>query len=154
MEWLTIVAIIVVLTAGTIAAIVAIAKVSAFYKQCFGFSIWSGVLLFVVALSLAVVAIVVNLDIQVQFILLTISVLLVLLTGYNDIRLAGSGWGVVSLGLQILFSLGFILVVAVALILFVLKKIFNLHSSLLKSIFENGFSIRNELLLLALFLHF
>ena len=47
MEFLTIVAIIAIVVVGAIAAIVAIAKVTAFYKQRFSFSIWSGVLLFV-----------------------------------------------------------------------------------------------------------
>lgn len=122
MEWLTIVAIIVVIITGTITAIATIAKVTAFYKQRFSFSIWSGVLLFVLALSLSAIAIATDIGTQGQFILLTLSAFLVLLTGYNDIRLAGGGWGVAVLCLQLLFSLGFILVVAVALFIFVLKS--------------------------------
>lgn len=152
MEFLTIVAIIAVVVVGAIAAIAAIAKVTAFYKQRFSFSIWSGVLLFVLALSLSVIAIATDIGTQGQFILLTLSAFLVLLTGYNDIRLAGGGWGVVALCLQMLFSLGFILVVAVALIMFVLKKLFRIHSKLLASIF-GGLSLKGELLLLLYFLH-
>ena len=153
MEFLTIVAIIAIVVVGAIAAIVAIAKVTAFYKQRFTFSIWSGVLLFVLALSLSVIAISTDLGTQGQIILLTLSAFLVLLTGYNDIRLAGGGWGVIALCLQMLFSLGFILVVAVAIIMFVLKKVFKMPSTLFSSIFGNEFNIRSELLLLALFLH-
>lgn len=153
MEFLTIVAIIAIVVVGAIAAIAAIAKVTAFFKQRFSFSIWSGVLLFVLALSLSVIAIATDIGTQGQFILLTLSAFLVLLTGYNDIRLAGGGWGVVALCLQMLFSLGFILVVAVALVMFVLKKIFKMHSTLFSSIFGNEFNIKSELLLLALFLH-
>lgn len=149
MEFLTIVAIIAIVLAGAIAAIAALVKVTAFYKQRFGFSIWSGVLLFILALSLSVVAIATDLGTQCQFVLLTLSAFLVLLTGYNDVRLAGGGWGVVALCLQILFSLGFILVVVVVLSMFVLQKVFKVH----RLAFGNSFSIRNELLLLALFLH-
>lgn len=149
MEFLAIVAIIAIVVVGAIATIAALAKVTAFYKRRFGFSVWSGVLLFVLALSLSVIAIATNLGTQVQFILLTLSAFLVLLTGYNDIRLAGGGWGVVALCLQTLFSLGFILVVAVALISFVLKRVFKIHSSL----FGNGINIKTELLFLIFFLH-
>lgn len=148
MEFLTIVAIIAIVVIGAIAVIAALAKVTTFYKQRFGFSVWSGVLLFALALSLSVIAIATDLGTQVQFILLTLSAFLVLLTGYNDVRLAG-GWGVVALCLQILFSLGFILVVVVALIMFVSQKVFKAH----RLVFEDSFSIRSELLLLALFLH-
>lgn len=152
MEFLTIVAIIAIVVVGAIAAIAAIAKVTAFYKQRFGFSLWSGVLLFVLALSLSVIALTTSIGTKGQFILLTLSAFLVLLTGYNDIRLAGGGWGVAALSLQVLFSLGFILVVTFAVIMFILKKLFKIHSALLTSIF-GSFSLKGELLLLLYFLH-
>lgn len=81
MEFLTIVAIIAIVVVGAIAAIAAIAKVTAFYKQRFSFSIWSGVMLFVLALSLSVIAIATDIGTKGQFILLTLSAFLVLLTG-------------------------------------------------------------------------
>ena len=149
MEFLTIVAVVAIVIIGAIATIMAIAKVSVLYKQRFGFSLWSGVLLFAVAWSLSIISITTSLRSKGQFILLVISALLILLTGYNDIRLAGGSWGVAALCLQILFSFGFIFVVAIALISFVLKKVFKLHTS----IFGNGFSVKNEFLLLLLFLH-
>ena len=153
MEFLTIVAIVAIVVVGAIAAIATIAKVTAFYKQRFGFSLWSGVLLFVLALSLSVIAIATDLGTQGQFILLTLSAFLVLLTGYNDIRLAGGGWGAAALCLQMLFSLGFIIMVVFAVIVFVLKRVFRVQCSIFNSIFRSDFSIRSELLLLALFLH-
>lgn len=153
MEFLTIVAIIAMVIVGAIAAIATIAKVTAFYKQRFGFSLWSGVLLFVLALSLSVISIATDVGTHGQFILLTLSAFLVLLTGYNDIRLAGGGWGIFAFCLQTLFSFGFILMVVIALIVFVLKRVFKVHCSMFNSIFGSGFSIRSEFLLLALFLH-
>lgn len=152
MEFLTIIAVIAIGIAVAVAAIAAIAKVTVFYKQRFGFSLWSGVLLFVVALSLSVIAMTTSVGTKGQFILLTLSAFLVLLTGYNDIRLAGGGWGAAAVCLQVLFSLGFILVVTVAVIMFILKKIFKIHSALLTSIF-GSFSLKGELLLLLYFLH-
>lgn len=153
MEFLTIVAIIAMVIVGAIAAIATIAKVTAFYKQRFGFSLWSGVMLFVLALSLSVISIATDVGTHGQFILLTLSAFLVLLTGYNDIRLAGGGWGTFAFCLQTLFSFGFILMVVIALIVFVLKRVFKVHCSMFNSIFGSGFSIRSEFLLLALFLH-
>lgn len=52
MELLTLAAIIAGIVAAIIGLIVVIKKVSAFYKLRFQFSIWSGVLLFVVAFAL------------------------------------------------------------------------------------------------------
>lgn len=152
MEFLTIIAVIAIGIVVAVAAIAAIAKATVFYKQRFGFSLWSGVLLFVVALSLSVIALTTSIGTKGQFILLTLSAFLVLLTGYNDIRLAGGGWGAAALSLQVLFSLGFILVVTVAVIMFILKKLFKIHSALLTSIFDS-FSLKGELLLLLYFLH-
>lgn len=81
-----------------------------------------------------------------------IAAILALLTIYNDIRLAGVAWGGLAVLLQIIFALSFVFLIIFALIGFVMKKLFNIHSSLLASIF-GGLGIKGELLLLLHFLH-
>ena len=87
-----------------------------------------------------------------MYIMTGISVILAILTIYNDIRLAGFAWGSLAVILQIVFSLSFIFLIFFALVGFVMKKLFNIHSSLLTSIF-GGLGIKGELLLLLHFLH-
>lgn len=152
MELLTLAAIIAGIIAAIIGLIVVIKKISAFYKQRFNFSIWSGVLLLVGALALLLASTSDGVSRQAMYIMTGISVILAILTIYNDIRLAGFAWGSLAVILQIVFSLSFIFLIFFALVGFVMKKLFNIHSSLLTSIF-GGLGIRGELLLLLHFLH-
>lgn len=153
MELLTLSAIIAGVIAAIIGVIVIVRKISAFYKQRFQFSIWSGVLLFVLALSIIVIIGTASVRELTMYVLIAIAALLAILTIYNDIRLAGLGWGTLAVTLQILFSLCFVFLILFALIGYVMKKIFNIHSSLLNSIFGTGFGMKGELLLLLHFLH-
>ena len=98
-----------------IAATTAIVKVSAFYRQRFGFSLWSGVLLFVVAVSILLIAETAPIKVQTQYVLMGILAILVILTGLNDVRLAGYAWGALAFCLQIVLSLCFVILVLVAL---------------------------------------
>lgn len=152
MELLTLAAIIAGIIAAIIGLIVVIKKISAFYKQRFNFSIWSGVLLLVGALALLLASTSDGVSRQAMYIMTGISVILAILTIYNDIRLAGFAWGSLAVILQIVFSLSFIFLIFFALVGFVMKKLFNIHSSLLTSIF-GGLGIKGELLLLLHFLH-
>ena len=152
MELLTLAAIIAGIIAAIIGLIVVIKKVSAFYKLRFQFSIWSGVLLFVVAFAMLLISASEGVTRQTAYILLAVAALFAILTIYNDIRLAGLAWGVLAIVLQIVFSLCFVFLILFALMGFVMKKLFNIHSSLLTSIF-GGLGIRGELLLLLHFLH-
>lgn len=152
MELLTLAAIIAGIIAAIIGLIVVIKKVSAFYKLRFQFSIWSGVLLFVVAFAMLLISASEGVARQTAYILLAVAALFAILTIYNDIRLAGLAWGVLAIVLQIVFSLCFVFLILFALMGFVMKKLFNIHSSLLTSIF-GGLGIRGELLLLLHFLH-
>ena len=81
-----------------------------------------------------------------------IAAILAILTIYNDIRLAGFAWGSLAVVLQFVFALSFVFLIFFALIGFVMKKLFNIHNSLLTSIF-GGLGIKGELLLLLHFLH-
>lgn len=152
MELLTLAAIIAGIIAAIIGLIVVIKKISAFYKQRFNFSIWSGVLLLVGALALLLASTSDGVSRQAMYIMTGISAILAILTIYNDIRLAGFAWGSLAVILQIIFSLSFIFLIFFALVGFVMKKLFNIHSSLLTSIF-GGLGIKGELLLLLHFLH-
>ena len=152
MELLTLAAIIAGIIAAIIGLIVVTKKISAFYKQRFNFSIWSGVLLLVGALALLLASTSDGVSRQAMYIMTGISVILAILTIYNDIRLAGFAWGSLAVILQIVFSLSFIFLIFFALVGVVMKKLFNIHSSLLTSIFS-GLGIKGELLLLLHFLH-
>ena len=68
------------------------------------------------------------------------------------LSLAGVVWGLLAVILQIAFSLCFVFLIFLALLGFVMKKLFNVHSSLLNSIF-GGLGIRGELLFLLQFLY-
>ena len=146
MELLTLAAIIAGIIAVIIGLIVVIKKISAFYKQRFQFSIWS------VALALLLISSADGTTQQTVYVMLVIAAILALLTIYNDIRLAGVAWGGLAVLLQIIFALSFVFLIIFALIGFVMKKLFNIHSSLLASIF-GGLGIKGELLLLLHFLH-
>lgn len=152
MELLTLAAIIAGIIATIIGLIVVIKKISAFYKQRFNFSIWSGVLLLVGALALLLASASDGVSRQAMYIMTGISAILAILTIYNDIRLSGFAWGSLAVILQIIFSMSFIFLIFFALVGFVMKKLFNIHSSLLTSIF-GGLGIKGELLLLLHFLH-
>lgn len=152
MELLTLAAIIAGIIAAIIGLIVVTKKISAFYKQRFNFSIWSGVLLLVGALALLLASTSDGVSRQAMYIMTGISVILAILTIYNNIRLAGFAWGSLAVILQIVFSLSFIFLIFFALVGVVMKKLFNIHSSLLTSIF-GGLGIKGELLLLLHFLH-
>lgn len=151
MELLTLATIIAGIIAAIIGLIVVTKKVSEFYKLRFQFSIWSGVLLFVVAFALLLISTSEKTTQRSAYILLAVVALLAILTIYNDIRLAGFTWGLLAIALQIIFSLCFVFLVFLAFIGFVMKKLFNIHSSLLTSIL-GGLGMRGELLLLFHFL--
>lgn len=152
MELLTLAAIIAGIIAAIIGLIVVIKKISTFYKLRFNFSIWSGVLLLVGALALLLVSTSDGVSPRAMYIMTGISAILTILTIYNDIRLAGFAWGSLSVILQIVFALSFVFLIFFALIGVVMKKLFNIHSSLLTSIF-GGLGIKGEFLLLLHFLH-
>lgn len=80
MELLTLAAIIAGIIAVIIGLIVVIKKISAFYKQRFQFSIWSGVLLLVVALALLLISSADGTTQQTVYVMLVIAAILALLT--------------------------------------------------------------------------
>lgn len=152
MELLTLAAIIAGIIAGIIGMVVVVKKISAFYKTRFRFSIWSGVLLFLIAFSLLAIPSATEVTRSTAYIMLAVAAVLALITVYNDIRLAGFLWGALAAVLQILFSLCFVIFIFCALVSLVMKKFFNIRNSLITSVFD-GLGLKGELALLLYFLH-
>ena len=152
MELLSLAAIIAGLIAAVIGIIIIIKKIAAFYKQKFNFSIWSGVLLIVLALSLTLITGTTNLSVQATYILIAFAAIFTILTIYNDIRLAGCGWGILAIALQLLFAFFFIFLILFLVIAYVAKKIYNIQNSLLNSVLSTGFGIKSDRISLLQFL--
>lgn len=153
MELLTLAAIIVVMIAIIAGTIAVLKSVTAFYRQRFQFSIWSGALLFVLALSLIVISGSTGGQEPSMYVLVTVSTILAVLTIYNDIRLAGFGWGALAVGLQILLSFCLMFIVMFAVIAYIARSVFNVRASLFSPVLGVGIGTRGELLLLMHFLH-
>lgn len=152
MELLTLAAAIAGIIAVIIGLIVVVKKISAFYKARFQFSIWSGVLLLLVALALLTISATIEITKSTAYIMLAAAAVIVSITIYNDMRLAGFGWGTLAVFLQVVFSLCFVVFIFCALVGLVMKKIFNIRNSLITSVFD-GFGLKGELALLLYFLH-
>lgn len=153
MQLLTIAAIVAGVIATIIGLIIVVKRISEFYKQKFQFSIWSGVLLMVLAMAFGAVAVTPDISKNAIYALVTLAAILAIITISNDIRLAGVGWGLATVGLQILFACCFVFLILFVLIGYVLRKAFNLHNSVLSSIFGTGLGMRGEMLFLLKFLH-
>ena len=80
MELLTLAAIIAGIIAAIIGLILIIKRISAFYKQRFQFSIWSGVLLLVIALALLLISSSGETARQTMYVMTAIAVSLAILT--------------------------------------------------------------------------
>lgn len=151
-ELFTLVAIIAIFIVIIIGMIRIVRKISAFYTQRFQFSIWSGVLLFILAISFILIIGSTEVRTQTMYILGILSLLLAAITVYNDIRLAGIGWGLLAVCIQVLFSFFFIFFILFAIIGFFMRKVFKIRNSMLNSIFGVNFGWSNELSLLLQFL--
>lgn len=146
-------AIIVVMIAIVTGTITVLKNISEFYRQRFQFSIWSGVLLLILALSLFVISGSTAGQGSPMYGLVVVSAILTVLTAYNDIRLAGFGWGTLAIGLQIIFSVCSLFIIMFALIAFIIRRVFNVRSPLFSPVFGIGVGMRDEWLLLVHFLH-
>lgn len=123
MELLSLVAIIAIVIASVIGVISFVRNISAYYRDRFRFSIWSGVFIFLFAIALLILAVSSSTGTGV-FIFELIAVLLAALVIYKDVRLAGFGWGVLAVGLQTLFAISFLLVLVVLLVSYFIRRIF------------------------------
>lgn len=137
------------IVAGTITVL---KNVSDFYRERFRFSIWSGVFLFVLALSLVILSGSLSGQGASAYIIGIISAIIVAVTIYNDIRLAGFGWGALAVCLQILLSLCLLFIVIFALIAYIARRIFNVRGTRFSPVFGIGVGMRGEVQLLMHFL--
>lgn len=98
-----------------------IKSISSYYKQRFGYSIWTGVFVLILAFSLA------GIDCTHYYsnniLLFSIAGALGLLTMIQDIRLSGIGMGILGFLFQIIMAVIFVLVLAGLMIGFILKAI-------------------------------
>lgn len=153
MGLLFLVAVIVVMIAIVTGTITVLKNISEFYRQRFQFSVWSGVLLFMLASSLLVISESMRGQESPVYPLVVIAAILAALTVYNDIRLAGFGWGALAIGLQIILSFCLLFIIMFVLIAYIIRRVFNVRSPLFSLVFGVGVGIRGELLLLEHFLH-
>lgn len=152
MELLTLAAIVIVMIAIVAGTITVLKNVSDFYRDRFRFSIWSGVFLFALALSLVILSGSLSAQGTSTYIVGIISAIIVAITIYNDVRLAGFGWGALAVCLQILLSFCLLFIVIFALIAYIARRIFNFRGSRFSPVFGIGIGMRGELSLLMHFL--
>lgn len=96
-------------------------RISAYYRQRYNMSIWAGV--FMLAIAAVIIAFSIYCYENVNIPLIAISVALLLITGFLDMRHAGIGMGLLALLFQFVLALAFIVVIVVAIILFVIRSI-------------------------------
>ncbi len=154
MELLTLAVIVIVMIAIVAGTITVLKNVSNFYRERFRFSIWSGVFLFALALSLVILAGSSSTQGTSTYIVGIISAIIVAITIYNDIRLAGFGWGTLAVCLQILLSFCLLFIVIFTVIAYIVRRIFNVRESRFSPVWGVGIGMRGELSLLMYFLHF
>ena len=110
---------------GAIAAafllVTIVRRISAYYRQRFNMSVWAGVFM----LAIAAVLIAYSLY-HYQSIYVPIAIaagVLLLITGFLDIRHAGFGMGILALIFQLVLAAAFIAVIVVAIVLFVIRSV-------------------------------
>lgn len=130
MELLYLVAIIAIAIVSVSGIMSFVRNISAYYRDRFRFSIWSGVVILLFAIALLILAGSSGNETSV-FIVELIVALLVALVIYKDIRLAGFSWGVLAMGLQTLFAISFLLMLVVLLVSYFIRRIFYSRRSVL-----------------------
>lgn len=153
MELLSLVAIIAIVIASVIGVISFVRNISAYYRGRFRFSIWSGVFIFLFAIALLILAASSSTGTGV-FIIELISALLAALVIYKDIHLAGFGWGVLAVGLQVLFAVSFLFMLTFLLIGYFIRRIFYPRRSVFFPSIGMALGMNGEMSFLLNFLRF
>lgn len=153
MELLSLVAIIAIAIVSVIGVISFVRNISAYYRERFRFSIWSGVFVFLFAIALLILAGSSSTGTGV-FIVELIAALLVALVIYKDVRLAGFAWGVLAAGLQILFAVSFLFMIATLLIAYFVRRIFYPRRSVIFPSIGMALGMNGEMSFLLNFLRF
>ena len=96
-------------------------RISAYYRQRHNMSVWAGVFMLAIAAVLVAFSIYHYQDVYVP--LLVAAGVLLLLTGFLDMRHAGVGMGLLALLFQLVLAGAFIAVIVVAVILYVIRAL-------------------------------
>ena len=96
-------------------------RISAYYRQRHNMSVWAGVFMLAIAAVLVAFSIYHYKDVNVP--LLVAAGVLLLLTGFLDMRHAGVGMGLLALLFQLVLAGAFIAVIVVAVILYVIRAL-------------------------------
>ena len=150
MEFLSIIAILAIAVASIIGVISFVRNISSFYRDRFRFSIWSGVFIFLFVIALLILAGSGTGVVVVEI----IAALLAALVIYKDIRLAGFGWGILAVGLQVLFAVSFLFMLAFLVIGYFIRRIFYPRRSVLFPTFGLALGMNGEMSFLLNFLRF
>lgn len=151
MELLSLVAIIAIVIVAVVGVISFVRNISAYYRDRFRFSIWSGVFILLFAIALLILA---GCSGSGVFVVELIAALLAALVLYKDIRLAGLGWGVLAVGLQILFAISFLFMLTILLIGYFIRRIFYPRRSIFYPSVGVALGMNGEMSFLLNFLRF
>ena len=101
--------------------VIVVRRISAYYRQRHNMSGWAGVFMLAVAAVLVAFSIYHYQSVNVP--LIVVASILLLLTGFLDVRHAGIGMGVLALLFQLVLAGTFIAVIVVAIILYVIRAL-------------------------------
>lgn len=153
MELLSLVAIVAIVIVSVIGVISFVRNISAYYKDRFRFSIWSGVFIFLFAIALLILGASSSTGSGV-FVVELIAAILAALVIYKDIHLAGFGWGVLAVGLQVLFAVSFLFMLTFLLIGYFIRRIFYPRRSVFFPSIGMALGMNGEMSFLLNFLRF
>lgn len=107
--------------AAAILMVIVARRISAYYRQRHNMSVWAGV--FMLVLAIVVVGFAVYHYESVNALLVIVACMLLLLTGFLDMRHAGVGMGLLALLFQMVLAVTFIVFIVAAIIYFVIRAI-------------------------------
>lgn len=96
-------------------------RISAYFRQRYNMSVWAGVFMLAIAAVLVAFSIYHYQDVNIP--LIAVAGVLLLLTGFLDIRHAGVGMGLLALLFQLVLTGAFIAVIVVAVVLYVIRAL-------------------------------
>ena len=150
MELIYLIAIIVVVVVAVIGVISFVRNISSYYRDRFCFSIWSGTFILLFAIALLILASSGTGAVIAEI----IASLLAALVIYKDIRLAGFGWGILAVGLQVLFAVSFLFMLVFLVIGYFIRRVFYPRRPVLFPTFGLALGMNGEISFLLNFLRF
>ncbi len=124
-------------------------RISAYYRQRYNMSVWAGV--FMLAISAILIAFMVFHYHAVNVAFLIIAIVLLLLTGFLDIRHAGVGMGLLALLFQIILSSMFLAILVVSIIILIIRALRRGDDFILDTVTGTSSGFRNGVRLFFMF---